>query len=137
MEKTLVLAKPDAFKRKMVGKIITRLEDKGLHMRGLKMIQLNDEILHEHYSHLKEKSFFPDILSFMKSAPVVAMVWEGPNAVEAVRKIIGATNPLQAEMGTIRADYAPSTDENLIHASDSVESAKKELDRFFKKEELF
>jgi nucleoside-diphosphate kinase len=137
MQRTLVLAKPDAVKRKLVGKIIARLERKGLKLAGIKMLQLDDGILKEHYAHLTDKPFFKDIAAFMKSLPVIAMVWEGKNSVEAVRKIVGVTDPLQAELGTIRGDFALSIDENMIHASDSVESAEKEVQRFFQSGEVF
>ena len=136
-ERTLILIKPDAMERGLAGKIITRLEEKGLKIIGMKMIQLDDTILNEHYAHLKDKPFFQGIVNYMKSTPIIAMVVEGEGAVDVVRKIVGATRPWEAEPGTIRGDLAIGLPGNLIHASDSVETAKTEIKRFFKEDEIF
>lgn len=136
-EKTLVLLKPDAIQRGIVGEIINRIEKKGLKLVGCKMVQLDKKILREHYAHLVDKPFYPRIEVFMSSSPVVAMVWEGLEAVRVLRNMSGATNARDAAVGTIRGDYGVSGQANLIHASDSVETAKKEINRFFSEKELF
>ncbi|MFH1750750.1 MAG: nucleoside-diphosphate kinase [Candidatus Micrarchaeota archaeon] len=137
MERSLVLLKPDCLQRGLIGNVISRFEGKGLKIIGLKMMQLDDHLLDEHYSHLKEKPFFSGIKSFMKSAPVVAMALEGLECVEVVRGMCGPTNARKALAGTIRGDLASSVQSNIVHASDSIETAGKELDRFFGKDELF
>ena len=131
MEKTYVMLKPDAIQRKLMGQILTRIERKGLQIENMKMFTLNEAILKEHYAHLKDKPFFPEIVEYMTSGPVVGMIVSGTNAVAAMRKILGATNPLEAEVGTIRGDFALETRYNLVHASDSVENAQIEIERFF------
>lgn len=136
-EKTLIIIKPDALNRSLVGEIIHRLERKGLKLVGIKMTQLTDEILKEHYSHLADKPFFPRIAKFMKSWPVIVMVIEGLEAVESVRLITGDTLGRKADAGTIRGDFSMSIQANIVHASDSVENAEKEVKRFFKDDELF
>lgn len=135
-EKTLVLVKPDAIQRGLIGEIIGRLEKKGLKMVGIKMMSLDDELLTKHYSHLAEKPFFPSLAKFMKSSPVVAMCYEGLEVVQAVRLLCGITKSREAEAGSIRGDLAMSVSCNVVHASDSVENAKKEVERFFKPEEI-
>jgi nucleoside-diphosphate kinase len=137
MERTLVLIKPDALQRDLVGELITRLERKGLKLIGIKMITLADETLDEHYSHLRERDFFGEIKTFMRSTPIVACCWEGTDCVNTVRLLCGITKAREAEAGTIRGDLAMSVQANLVHASDSVETAKVEIERFFKPEELF
>ncbi|MEX0749107.1 MAG: nucleoside-diphosphate kinase [Candidatus Saccharimonadales bacterium] len=137
MERTLILAKPDAVQRGLVGEIITRFERKGLKLIGLKMISVDDEILEQHYSHLTDKPFFSGIKSFMKSSPLVAMAWEGYECTASVRVIVGATNPRAADAGTIRGDFAMGQGRNLIHASDNAESGMTEVERFFSGAELF
>lgn len=137
MERTLVLIKPDALQRGMVGEVMSYMEKKGLTLVGNKMIQLDDEILKEHYAHLVDKPFYPGIASFMKTTPVVAQVWEGKDSVEVLRKLCGVTNAREAAPGTIRGDLGMSVQSNLIHASDSIETSEKEVPRFFKDEELF
>ncbi|MBI5225648.1 nucleoside-diphosphate kinase [Candidatus Micrarchaeota archaeon] len=137
MEQTFVLLKPDAVQRGLLGQITSRLEQKGLQLVGMKMLQLDDAILDEHYAHLKDKPFFAGTKSFMKSAPVVACVWHGKEAVDVVRALCGATNSRKAAPGTIRGDLGISIQANLIHASDSIDTAKAEVKRFFKKDELF
>jgi len=137
MERTLILIKPDALQRGLVGRVMSYLEDKGLTLVGNKMMQLDDDLLHEHYAHLVDKPFFKGIADFMKSAPVVAQCWEGQECVEVVRKLCGVTNAREAAPGTIRGDLGMSVQSNLIHASDSLETAKVEVPRFFKGDELF
>jgi len=137
MERTLILLKPDALQRGYIGEIITRFEKKGLKLVGTKMMNLNDEILNEHYAHLADKSFFNDLKSFMKSSPVIALCCEGMDAVSVVRRICGITNSREAEMGTIRGDLGISMSANLVHTSDSLDNAEIELKRFFKQEEIF
>lgn len=137
MERTLVLIKPDAIQRGLVGEIINRFEKKGLKLIGLKMMSLDEALLREHYAHIANKPFFPGVASFMKSSPVVAMCWEGLEAVVAVRLITGVTKAREADAGTIRGDFAMSLSCNVIHTSDSLETAEKEVPRFFKSDELF
>ena len=137
MQRTLILVKPDAIQRGLVGEVITRFERKGLKMVGCKMISLDEAILREHYAHISDKPFFPGVEKFMKSSPVVAMVWEGLEAVDAVRLIVGITKAREADAGTIRGDLAMSVSCNVIHASDSLETAEKEVKRFFKEDEMF
>jgi nucleoside-diphosphate kinase len=136
-EKTLVLIKPDAIQRGLVGEILSRLEKKGLKLIGMKMMRLDDAVLREHYAHIADKPFFPGVSNFMQSSPVVALCLEGLEVVNAVRLITGITKARDAEAGSIRGDYAMSVACNVIHASDSVESAKGEVIRFFAKDELF
>jgi len=137
LEKTLVILKPSAVQRGLVGKIISRFEKKGLLLKGLKMIWLNDEILSEHYAHLKDQSFFQAVKDSMKTCPVIVGCWEGKEAVRVVRTLTGVTNSREALPGTIRGDYSMSMRENIIHASDSPETAAVELRRFFNENELF
>lgn len=137
IQRTLVLLKPDALQRDLLGAILTRFERKGLKIVGLKLFQLTDEILNVHYAHHAEKSFFADLKKFMMHTPVVGMVLEGIEAVAEVRKIVGSTNPRAADAGTIRADFSMHVSSNLVHASDSLETASEEVKRFFKDEELF
>ncbi len=137
MEKSLVLIKPNAVQRGFIGEIIARFERKGLHITGLKMMQLDDAILSEHYAHLSERSFFTDLKESMMVTPVVALCIEGMDAVETVRLMVGATNARKALPGTIRGDFSMSGEQNVIHASDSVENALIEIDRFFKENEIF
>lgn len=137
IERTFFILKPDTLNRAISGEIISRFEKKGLKIVGLKMVKLNDDILKEHYSHLVSKPFYPDLASFMKKSPVIMGVLEGRNAVELVRVMCGVTDANKATQGTIRGDYAISTARNVIHTSDSLETAKMEISRFFKSEELF
>lgn len=136
-EKTLIIIKPDAMHRSLLGQIIHRFERKGLKIIGLKMIKLSDPLLEDHYSHHKDKPFFAGIKKFMKASPVVLMVLEGYNAVNATRLIVGPTRGYEADAGSIRGDFSLSTQSNIVHASDSVEGAIEEVNRFFTKEELF
>ncbi|MDD4351376.1 MAG: nucleoside-diphosphate kinase [Candidatus Gracilibacteria bacterium] len=137
MERTLVLLKPDAIQRGLIGEIVGRFEKKGLKLVGMRMMRLDDVLLKEHYSHLADKPFFPMSLNFMMSSPVIAMCWEGLGAVNAVRILCGTTNAREADAGSIRGDLAMSIQCNVVHASDSVENANIEVKRFFKKEDLF
>ncbi|MDO8269629.1 MAG: nucleoside-diphosphate kinase [Candidatus Levybacteria bacterium] len=137
MERTVVLVKPDGVQRGLIGEIIHRFEVKGLKLSSLKMMNMTDEIIDEWYAHHKERPFFPALKSFMTSYPIVAMVWEGVEAASVVRKMIGITQARAAEPGTIRGDFAVSTQMNLIHASESVEAANKELSILFTEGELF
>lgn len=137
MEKTLVLLKPCTLQRGLVGEVISRFEKKGLRLAGMKMMQLTDEILNEHYAHLREKPFFQILKDSMMSTPVIACCLEGIDAVNTVRAMSGATNGRNAVPGTIRGDYCMSNQQNIVHTSDSLENAAIELARFFKPEELF
>ncbi|MBI4713611.1 nucleoside-diphosphate kinase [Candidatus Uhrbacteria bacterium] len=137
LQKTVVLLKPDALQRDLLGEIINRFERKGLKIVGLKFIRLTDELLDIHYAHLSDKPFFESLKKFMMQTPVVGIVLEGLEAVSEVRKIIGSTNPRQADAGTIRADFSMNVPSNLIHASDSEETAQNEIKRFFSNHEIF
>ena len=136
-ETSLVIIKPDGVERKLVGKIIQRFEDKGIDLLHLKFERLTVETVKEHYEHLKDELFFPELLAYMTSGPVVVMVVVGDNVVKKVRKLVGATNPLDAESGTLRADYGLSVTKNLIHASDSVNHQKRSNPLFFIKDCFF
>lgn len=137
METTLILLKPDTVERGLIGHVISRLEAKGLQLAGIKMIQLDNEVINEHYAHIADKPFFPGIVKYMQRTPVVAIAARGTDAVATVRTLIGATNPKDALPGTVRWDLALTVDANIIHASDSVENAEIELKRFFKGEGIF
>jgi nucleoside-diphosphate kinase len=137
MDQTLILLKPDAVSGKFCGKVITRFEEAGLLIRACKMIKLDAKILREHYAHVADKPFYPEIEKFMSSTPVIAMVIEGPSVIEKVRDMLGVTDSRKAAPGTIRATLGKDVMVNVAHASDSKETAVKEVARFFKKEELF
>lgn len=137
MEKTLVILKPCTIQRGLIGEIISRFERKGLQLAGMKMIWLTDNILSEHYAHLKEKPFFQRIKDAMSVCPVIVCCWEGVDAIQVVRQLTGATNGRSAQPGTIRGDFSMSVQENIVHASDSPETAAIELKRFFNDDELF
>jgi nucleoside-diphosphate kinase len=137
MERTLVIAKPDAVQRGLIGEIISRLERKGLKLIGMKMASLDEAILRTHYAEHVEKGFYAGLEKFMKSSPVVLMAWEGFECIDSVRTIVGATNPRQAAPGSIRGDLAIGVGRNLIHASDSKDSGEREVNNFFKADELF
>lgn len=132
----MVLVKPDALQRGLLGEIIHRFERKGLKLISIKMMRFTDEILDEWYSHHKDKAFFKDLKEFMKSSPVVAMLWEGIDAIQVVRRLVGVTLGREAEMGSIRGDFSISGQLNLIHASDSPETAKKERLLIFTDKEI-
>lgn len=131
MERTFVMLKPETVRRRLMGEIITRIERKDFKIKAMKMMQLDEPLIREHYSHIADKPFFGDILKNMTSGPVVAMIVEGEDVVKGIRNLMGATKWLEAPAGTIRGDYANSTSENLIHGSDSVENAEIEIKRFF------
>lgn len=137
MERTLIIAKPDAVQRGLVGEIVTRLERKGLKLIGMKMASLNETMLRTHYAEHIEKSFYQGLEAFMKSSPVVLMAWEGYECVESVRTIVGATNARKAAGGTIRGDFGLSTGRNLVHASDSPDNGNAEINNFFDTSELY
>lgn len=136
-EKTLVLIKPDGIQRGLVGNVIQRFEAKGLKVIGIKMMRLDEAVLREHYAHIADKPFFPGVSSFMQSSPVIAICLEGLEVVQAIRILCGITKARAAESGSIRGDLAMSVGCNVVHASDSVETAKAEVPRFFKQDELF
>lgn len=131
MERTYIMLKPDAIKRRLAGKIISRIEEKGFDIVEAKMFMLNEELLKEHYAHLADKPFFGEIVSYMTSGPVLGMIVEGDEVIAGMRKLMGKTKWLEAEPGTIRGDFACSTTENLIHGSDAPETAEAEIKRFF------
>ena len=136
-ERTFIMIKPDGVQRGLVGKIISRFEEKGFKLVGLKLAQPTKEQFEAHYADLKEKPFFPGLLSYMMLGPVCQMVWEGSNVVLTGRKMLGATKPFDSNPGTIRGDFAIDVGRNIIHGSDSVESANKEIGIWFKHDELF
>lgn len=131
MEETLVLVKPDGVKKHICGEVIARFERKGLSIKAIKMIQVPVELAKKHYAEHEGKGFFNDLIAFITSGPVLAMVIEGENAVAAVRQINGATDPLKAVPGSIRGDFATSIDENVVHASDALETAAREIGLWF------
>jgi nucleoside-diphosphate kinase len=137
MERTLILIKPDAIGRGLIGKIITRFEEKGLKVAGIKFVKLTDALLNEHYSHLADKPFFGGTKRFMQSTPVIAICLEGLDCVDTARGLCGITKAREAAPGTIRGDWAMSIQANLVHASDSIETARTEVPRFFSDAELF
>lgn len=137
MQQSLIIIKPSGVERGLVGKIIDRFQQKGLIIAGLKMMMLNEEILREHYAHLVDRPFFPSILSSMMASPVVVMCVKGKDAVAVVRSMVGVTNSRNAAPGTIRGDFGMSSQENIIHASDSEENGIIETNRFFRPEEIF
>jgi nucleoside-diphosphate kinase len=136
VERTFLAVKPDGVQRGLVGEIIRRYEAKGFTLVGLKMMTVSKDLAEQHYGEHKEKPFFPGLVKFITSGPVVAMVWEGKGVVASARKIIGATNPLNSEPGTIRGDYGVDVGRNIIHGSDAVETAEREISLWFKPEEL-
>ncbi|MFM7036855.1 MAG: nucleoside-diphosphate kinase [Planctomycetaceae bacterium] len=136
LERTLILAKPDAVQRRLVGRIITRIEDKGLSIVGLKMLLVTPELSKLHYAEHVAKFFYPDLEAFITSGPVVALVVEGPEAITVMRNLMGKTNARESAPGTIRGDLGASRQMNLIHGSDGPEAAKREIAIYFKPEEL-
>ncbi len=136
MERTFVAIKPDGVQRGLVGEIIRRFEAKGFTLVGLKLMRVSKELAEKHYDVHRERPFFPSLVAFITSGPLVAMVWEGDGVVAAARKIIGATDPLNAEPGTIRGDFAISISRNLIHGSDAIETAQREIGLWFTNDEL-
>lgn len=136
MERTFLAIKPDGVQRGLIGEIIRRYEAKGFTLVGLKLMNVSRELAEKHYGVHKDKPFFPGLVEFITSGPVVAMVWEGEGVIASARKIIGATNPLNAEPGTIRGDYGVSIGRNIIHGSDAPETAQSEIALWFTSEEL-
>jgi len=136
-QRTLVLCKPDAVQRGVVGRIIARFERKGLKIAGLKMVAVDEELASKHYAEHLEKAFYPELKEFITSSPVIAMAIEGENAVEVVRNLMGVTNPQNAASGTIRGDFGLDLTKNLVHGSDSLASAEREVALFFEPDELF
>jgi nucleoside-diphosphate kinase len=136
MERTYIMVKPDGVQRRLTGEIIRRFENRGLKLAALKMLTPTREVAAAHYDVHKERPFFADLVNFVTSGPVVAMIWEGPEAVKLTRQMIGATKPLDATPGTIRGDYTCDVMSNLIHGSDSPENAETEIALWFKPEEL-
>ncbi len=137
MEQTLIIIKPCAIRRDLIGEIIHRFEMKGMQLCAIKMIQLDDKILDEHYAHLVGRPYFQRIKCSMMKTPVVISVWKGVDIVEIAHHMAGATNGREASPGTIRGDYSVSIQENIVHTSDTVENAKTEIARFFKPDEIF
>ncbi len=137
MQRTFVMIKPDGVQRGLIGEIIERIEKKGLKIVGLKMIKLPKELAEKQYEEHKGKDFFEGLIKYVTSGPVVVMVVEGKNAVKAMRKLVGATDPLEATPGTIRGDFGLEIGRNIIHASDSEKSAEREIFLFFKEDEIF
>ncbi|PID84631.1 MAG: nucleoside-diphosphate kinase [Chloroflexi bacterium] len=136
MERTLILVKPDGVQRGLAGEIISRFERRGLKLVGMKFIQMSRELAEEHYGVHKERPFYSSLVEYITSGPIVAMVWEGNDAIEAVRSTMGATNPVAANPGTIRGDFGMEIGRNLVHGSDSPENAVKEVNLFFDASEL-
>ncbi len=136
MERTLVILKPDAVQRGLIGQITARLEQRGLKLVGMKFIQIDDELAARHYAVHKGKPFYAGLLQYITSSPVVVQVWEGKRAIDTVRRTCGSTNPIDADVGTIRADFGVEIGRNLIHASDGPETAAYEIPLYFKVEEL-
>jgi nucleoside-diphosphate kinase len=136
VERSLVLVKPDGVQRGLIGEVISRLERRGLRLVAAKFMQVSKELAETHYAVHKGKPFYEGLIAYITSAPVMAMVWEGPNAVAAIRQTMGATRPTEAAPGTLRHDFALEVGRNLTHASDSVENAEKEVALWFKESEL-
>ena len=136
MERTLVLIKPDAMQRGLAGEILSRLERRGLRIAALRLFQMDEAMARRHYGEHEGKPFYEGLISYITACPIIAAVLEGSDAVEVVRRTVGATNPAEAEAGTIRGDLALETGRNLIHGSDSPESAKREIALFFREDEL-
>jgi len=137
MERSLVLIKPDAMQRRLAGTIISRLEERGLKPVALRMLHLDKALAERHYAIHAGKPFFEDLINYITSTPITAIVFEGEGAVELIRKTIGATDPAKAEAGTIRADFGLDVQHNVVHGSDSTETAEKEIELFFDKDEIF
>lgn len=136
MEQTLILIKPDGVQRGLIGEIIGRFERRGLRLAGMKFMQVPLELAAKHYAEHEGKSFYAGLISYIQSGPVVAMVWEGPNVVALARQLMGKTKPIEAEVGTIRADLAVDVGRNLVHGSDKPETGQREVALWFKPEEL-
>lgn len=137
LEKSLVLVKPDATKRNLSGEIISRFENSGLKIVGMKLLHMDKNLAQSHYAVHEGKPFFNSLVDYITSAPIVAIVFEGENAIERIRKIMGSTDPVKADKGTIRSDFGVDIQNNAVHGSDSPENAAKEIALFFKKDEIF
>jgi nucleoside-diphosphate kinase len=136
MERTFIMVKPDGVQRNLIGKIVSRFEEKGFTLVGAKLMQVSRELAEKHYAEHKERPFFGELVDFITSGPVFAMVWEGNNVIATARNMMGKTNPVDAAPGTIRGDYAVSVGMNIIHGSDSPESAEREINLWFSQDEL-
>uniref|UniRef100_C5D3E3 Nucleoside diphosphate kinase n=1 Tax=Geobacillus sp. (strain WCH70) TaxID=471223 RepID=C5D3E3_GEOSW len=136
MQRTFIMVKPDGVQRNLIGEIVARFEKKGFQLVGAKLMQVSRELAEQHYAEHKERPFFGELVDFITSGPVFAMVWEGENVIAAARQMMGKTNPQEAAPGTIRGDYGLTVGKNVIHGSDSPESAEREIRLFFKEEEL-
>lgn len=135
-ERSFVMIKPDAVLRRLMGPVLTRFEERGLKIVACKMMEISRDLAREHYGEHSEKPFFNDLVTYITSAPVLAMVIEGDGCISLIRKMVGATDPKEADLGTIRGDYALQTGRNIIHASDSTQSAKREIELFFDESEI-
>ncbi|XP_020668249.2 nucleoside diphosphate kinase, mitochondrial [Pogona vitticeps] len=135
-ERTLIALKPDGVQRRLLGDVIKRFERRGFKLVGLKLLQANEGILSEHYHELRRKPFYHELIQYMTSGPVVAMVWEGHNVVKSSRAMVGETNPAEAKPGTVRGDFSVHVSRNVVHASDSVETAQREISLWFRSDEL-
>lgn len=136
LEKTFLMVKPDGVQRNLIGEIVQRFEKKGFQLVGAKLMQISRDLAEQHYAEHKERPFFGELVDFITSGPVFAMVWQGENIIKVAREMMGKTNPAEAAPGTIRGDYAVQVGMNIIHGSDSPESAEREINLFFKEEEL-
>ncbi|MDC3424794.1 nucleoside-diphosphate kinase [Aquibacillus sp. 3ASR75-11] len=136
MEQTFLMVKPDGVQRNLIGEIVTRFERKGFKLAGAKLMNISKETAEQHYQEHNDKPFFGELVSFITSAPVFAMVWEGENVIATARQMMGKTNPQEALPGTIRGDYGLTVGKNIIHGSDAPESAKREIDLFFNETEI-
>lgn len=136
MERTYLMVKPDGVQRNLIGEIVSRFEKKGFQLVGAKLMIIPTELAEQHYGEHKERPFFKELVSFITSGPVFAMVWEGENVIATARQMMGATNPKDSAPGTIRGDFAATVGKNIIHGSDSLESATREIGLFFNEEEL-
>lgn len=136
MEKSFVMMKPDAVSRRLMGKVLTRFEEKGLQIIAIKMLHIDENLAKEHYGEHAEKPFFNDLVNYITSSPSLAMVIKGDDAVSLIRNMVGATNPKEADLGTIRGDFAMDMGRNIIHASDSQKSAEREINLFFNDDEI-
>ena len=136
MEKSFVMMKPDAVARRLMGKILTRFEEKGLQIVAIKMLAIDENLAKEHYGEHAEKPFFNDLVSYITSSPSLAMVIKGDDAISLIRKMVGSTNPKEADLGTIRGDFALDMGRNVVHASDSTKSAEREINLFFDDNEI-
>lgn len=136
MEKTFLMVKPDGVQRELIGEIVSRFEQKGFQLAGAKLMNISNELAEKHYGEHKERPFFGELVEFITSGPVFAMVWQGENVIATARQMMGATNPKDAAPGTVRGDFGVTVGKNIIHGSDSPESAQREIGLFFKEDEL-